>query len=288
MKSFWRLLFRGKKVSNRRLSVRLTLEPFESRDLPNAAPLFAAMHQLSLGTPAHMGASNAGSSDTSYQGHYQGQDQTQTQTLAAHLTGATGTSGIATFRSNATSGDNSLNIQVSGLTAHATYTVMSGTTKVGTITTNANGRGFLSVSKVSPTLTAGATISVLDSAKATVLSGKLATLSPTPFTRLSASLRGATGTAGTAQYDDNATSGENSLRLRVSGLSADSTYTVKIGDTTVGRINTDADGRGWLSESLSTTVSSGSAITILNSKGTSVLQGTFAADTGNDGWGHHR
>jgi hypothetical protein len=65
---------------------------------------------------------------------------------------------------------------------------------------------------------------------------------------------------------------------------------VQIGGTTVGQISTDADGDARLSSSnLSTTVTSGSVLTVLNSSGTTVLQGTFATDTGHEGFlGFHR
>jgi hypothetical protein len=65
---------------------------------------------------------------------------------------------------------------------------------------------------------------------------------------------------------------------------------VQIGGTTVGPISTDADGDGRLSSSnLSLTVSSGSVLTVLNSSGMIVLQGTFATNTGyEDFLGFHR
>jgi hypothetical protein len=295
MKNFFLRLFTGsKKSSKTRPPVRLALEPFEARDLPNASPFLAAFQHLAFDNPGHLGALNAGLGDPASQGQCQGlglgQSQDQRQTLVANLTGTTGASGTVFFRSNSTTGDNSLTVQVSGLTADSTYTVMSGTTKLGTINTNAKGAGYFSVSNVSPALTSGATITVQDSTSATVLSGTLATFTPPTLMYLSASLTGTTaGAAGAAQYASNSTSGDSSLRVQVAGLTADSTYTVQIGGTTVGTINTDASGRGWLSLSNpSATVSSGSVLTVLDSSQATVLQGTFAADTAYVGWGHHR
>src|SRR5579871_1129783 len=242
MRNLFLRLFTGEKKSSKpRPSVRLTLEPFEARDLPNANPFFAAFQHLSFENTAHFGALNAGFGAPASQGQCQGlglgQGQGQMQTLVANLTGTTGASGTVFFRSNSTTGDNSLTVQVSGLTADSTYTVMSGTTKLGTINTNSKGAGYFSVSNVSPALTTGATITVQDSASATVLSGTLATFTPPTLTHLSASLTGTTaGAAGTAQYESNSTSGDSSLRVQVSGLSADSIYTVQIGGTTVGTI----------------------------------------------------
>jgi hypothetical protein len=284
MKEFFRELFFGKKkVSNQRQrpSVRPMLEQVESRYLPNAGPLFAGLGPFAFGNPEHFGALTAGC---------QGQNQGQTQTLVASLTGATGTSGTAVFRANSTTGDNSLTVRVSGLTANSTFTVTSGTQTLGTINTDANGRGYFSVSNVSPALTSGATITVSDSSGATVLSGPLASLNSSSVTRLNASLSGATGTSGTAHFEGNTAVGGNRFSVRVSGLTANSTYTVQIGGTTVGQVNTDADGDGFLSESnVSPTVASGTVLTILDSSGATVLKGTFATATGHEGFsGFHR
>jgi hypothetical protein len=293
MKNLFLRLFTGeKKTCKRRPSVRLALEQFEARDLPNASPAFAAFEHLSFDNPEHFGAPNAGFGATASQGQCQGlgQRQGQTQILVANLTGTTGASGTVFFRSSSTTGDNSLTVQVSGLTADSTYTVMSGTTKLGTINANSKGAGYFSVSNVSPALTADATITVQDSTSATVLTGTLSTFTPPTLAHLSASLTGTTAeAAGTAQYESNSSSEDSSLRVQVSGLTADSTYTVQIGGTTVGTINTDAKGRGWLSLSNpSATVSSATVLTILDSSQATVLQGTFAADTYYFGWRQHR
>jgi hypothetical protein len=291
-------LFVGaKKAGNVRPPVRLMLETFEPRDLPNASPFFAAMPQMPLGNPAQFGMVTP-----SFEGPFrfggpfafgglfgQGLGLDQTQVLAASLPGATGTSGTALFFSNSTTGDNSLSVRVSGLAANSTFTVTSGTTTLGTFNTDANGRGFLIVSNVSPALTSGATINVQDSSGATSLSGTLGSPSALTGTHLSASLTGATGTSGTARFDSNPFSGENILSLRVSGLSADTTYSVQVNGTTVGQFSTDANGRGRLSESvLASTAASGSTITVLDPSGMTVLNGTFAADNGDNdfGFGH--
>jgi hypothetical protein len=99
-------------------------------------------------------------------------------------------------------------------------------------------------------------------------------------TRLSASLTGATGTAGHAHYHADATAGTNSLTLSVSGLTASSTYTIDVNGTSVGTITTDATGAGKVTLSdLSATVAAGSTITVVDSTGATVLSGTFAAPT---------
>src|ERR1700722_7591838 len=149
MLEFLRKLLRpARKDSHRRTRVRLNLEAFESRDLLNAGPLCTAFRAPSMNDRSQAASANAGSSDSSHGCH----DNSQSQSLIASLTGASGTSGSATFKSDTTSGDNSLQVQVSGLAASSTFTVTSGTTTLGTITTDANGTGKLSVSDLSRAL----------------------------------------------------------------------------------------------------------------------------------------
>jgi hypothetical protein len=120
------------------------------------------------------------------------------------------------------------------------------------------------------------------------MSGTLAAFGSPVATYLSASLTGTTtGVSGTAHYEADSISGDSGLRVRVSGLTADATYAVQIGGTTVGSLNTDANGRGFVSTSNpSATISSGTVLTVLDSTSATALPGTFAADTGWDGWGH--
>jgi hypothetical protein len=272
MLEFIRKLFRpANKATHRRRPIRLTLEAFESRDLLNASPLYAGFHMPSMSDHSQSASVHAGSSDSSRGCH----DNNQSQTLTASLTGATGTSGTATLKSDTSSGDNSLVVQVSGLAASSTFTVTSGTTTLGTITTDANGSGKLSVTNLSPTLAAGADITVVDANEATVLTGTLA--DPNAKTHLSASLTGATGTSGKAHFHSNAETGDNRLGVHVFSLTADATYDVQVDGTTVGQITTDDHGSGALSLSnVSMTIAANSVVTVLDSQGTTVLQGTFS------------
>ena len=234
-----RKLFRSaNNKSYRRRPIRLTLESFESRDLLSASPLCAGFQTPSMSDRSQSTSVHAGSSDSSHGCH----DNSQSQTLTASLTGATGTSGSATVKSDTSSGDNSLVVQVSGLAANSTFTVTSGTTTLGTITTDANGSGKLSVSNLSPALAAGADITVVDANEATVLTGTLA--DPNAKTHLNAILTGVTGTSGHAHFHSSAATGNNGLRVRVSGLTADATYEVQVDGTTVGQISTDDNGSG--------------------------------------------
>jgi hypothetical protein len=171
MLEFFRKLFRPTpKKAIRRRPVRLVLEAYEPRELMSASPLCAGMPVPSMSDHSQSISTPAGSSDSSHQC----QDNSQNQTLTATLAGATGTSGSAAFKSNTTSGDNSLQVLVSGLVASSTFTVMSGTTTLGTITTDSSGSGTLSVSDLSPALASGAVITVVDANQNTVLTGTLA------------------------------------------------------------------------------------------------------------------
>jgi hypothetical protein len=169
-----RLFARTKKprVSDRRLQP--VLEEFERRNLPSAGMVCAAAHHQSMGEQATVRTADAGVSGNADNRSEQCQSNAKAQTLSATLSGATGTSGSVTFTSNSATSDNSLKVEVSGLSANSTYTVTSGTTTLGSITTDANGDGKLAVSNLSPALEVGAAISVTDSQNATVLFGTLA------------------------------------------------------------------------------------------------------------------
>ena len=95
--------------------------------------------------------------------------------LSASLTGATGTSGEARYSTNTTAGTNEFSVQVSGLTPDTTYNVVVGTT-TETFTTDAKGRGHLSVSNFPGTVTANTMVTVETSTgtPVTVLSGTFA------------------------------------------------------------------------------------------------------------------
>jgi hypothetical protein len=266
---------------------RPTLESLEGREVPSGGPWFGGGHDLALFNHAQFGPAFAGATGggndaqvgPAFAGALGGRNDPGDgfagfgiPTLAANLTGASGTSGTATFSTNALIGQNSFHLHASGLTANTTYTVSSGSTTLGTFTTDANGQGKLSVSNVSPALTAGSTITVKDPTGATALSGTLAN------TNLFATLGGTSGVDGIAFYHANVTAGTNSLQVGLFGLSANSTYTVQLGGKTVGTVTTNAFGAGHLSVSdLSTPPTAGSALTVLDSTGATVLQGSFTA-----------
>jgi hypothetical protein len=72
--------------------------------------------------------------------------------------------------------------------------------------------------------------------------------------------------------------GSNSLQVGLFGVSANSTYAVQLDGTTAGTVTTNASGSGHLSVSdLSTPPQAGSTLTVLDSTGATIPQGSFAA-----------
>jgi hypothetical protein len=286
MELFRKLFAGAKKAGSGGRTFRPVLESLESRDVPSFGPWFGAAHELALANLSRAGSALAGPTG----GHHGGDSDSQAQTLSATLTGTSGASGNVSFSSNSASGQNHRRVSVSGLTADTAYTVSSGTTTLGTITTDANGNGKLSVRNVSPALTSGSDVTVTDPSGATVLSGTLAANSRQAGTSLIATLGGTGGGDGIAFAHTSGTSGQNSLRLFLLGLTPSSTYTVQLDGTTVGTVTTDANGLGQLSLSnLSTPPAAGSVLSVLDSTGATVLQGSFtSADFGLFGhWHHH-
>ncbi len=117
------------------------------------------------------------------------------------------------------------------------------------------------------------------------------------LTQLSAALTGTSG-SGHAHATVNATAGTSSLSVNVTGLTANTTYSVEVNGTTVGEIATNANGAANVRMSgLATTIAAGDTLAIADSTGTTVLSGTFAAPsitrlsaslTGTTGSGHAR
>jgi hypothetical protein len=202
------------------------------------------------------------------------------QDLTASLTGVNGASGSAEFKSSSTAGQNSFTLMVTGLTASTTYSVEIGGTSIGTFTTDANGAGTLTLSDLTtPPIMSGSVLTVVDANSNTVLQGTFAPGSECHHgEKLSASLTGATGASGTAEFKAGEESGHNHFELTVSGLMASTTYTVDVGGSSIGTFTTDANGTGSLElKDLTTTIMSGSVLTVVDTNNNTVLTGTFAA-----------
>jgi hypothetical protein len=272
----------ARQANPRARHARPTLESLETRDVPNAGPGFFA-HGFNFGPPALFGAA-AGQSPVSSGVLQAVSGAGHMEALVATLTGVTGASGKATFTPGS-SGQNTFTLSGSGLTASQTYDVEVGGTSVGQVSTDSSGGGSVTLSNLTAAVAAGSVVSVVDTSttpSTIVLSGTFAAdgCHHDHGQELSASLTGTAG-AGSARFS----SGEDSLRVRVSGLTANATYTVEVSNgtaapTTVGQITTDAEGNGRLSVSnLTATITSGTVLTVLDANGTTELTGTFAASS---------
>jgi hypothetical protein len=234
------------------------------------------------------------------------------QDLTAALTGTSGATGTAEYRA-ASTGENRFELSASGLTANASDDVQVDGTSVGQLITDANGQGELELSGLTATITAGSVLTVLDDQGTTVLQGTFAVDSShsgcgphggtvlqgtfavdsshsgcgphggdvSSVSELSAALNGASGTSGFAEFRSSLTLGENRLELFATGLTANAMFDVQVDGASVGRLSTDANGRGELELSnVSVTVAASSALSVLDDQGTTVLQGTFSVGGG--------
>lgn len=210
--------------------------------------------------------------------------------LVATLTGVTGASGEAEFLPAAASGQTNFRLQVSGLSASTTYSVLVGGSSVGTVSTDSSGSGSLALSNSSLSVSSGTTVQVTTSDGSTVaLSGTFASPTSTSTSKpLSATLTGTTGT-GTAQFTPATSLAANSLSVTVSGLTASTTYGISVGGSNVGSLTTDTSGAGTASLSgITATVASGTTVAVLDASGNTVLSGTLTAEQEYfAGFGHH-
>lgn len=271
-------------------------EELESRDLL-AAHIFGAATRSPMhhGPPAIFGQQTAGAA---------AQQQT---VLSAQLTDATtGIRASVTFKTGTVDGttQTSLRVSVNGAEANSTLDVTVGDVLVGTITTDANGRGSLLLSsKATTTTTTSLTaasplpddfptdIAVGTAVSVGSLTGTLAAGTTTnpgrgggcaahQGTNLTASLADSGGSAtGSATYTSS-TRGTASSKLTVSvtGATASSTLDVTVDGAVVGTLTTDASGAGSLELSTANggtvpTVTAGSTISV------GTLSGTFASST---------
>ena len=250
------------KPAPRRRQARVGFEELMPRVLPSAGP-------LAMGCGHHGGddgpSALTGSADAGGDSCHHGDHGSHGAAFVASLTSAatTGETGQAQF--NPTSGQ--LTVRVKGAAANTTLNVLIGTstTPVGTLTTDADGDGKVTLTVPSTTTIAASTaITVGD------LTG---TFTQVEFT---ASLTGATGVSGSAKY--NAT--KNVLHLSVTGAAASTTYNVTVNSTVVGTLTTDSTGAGKfkVTPASTVTVAAGSTLTVVlpATGSTPILTGTFA------------
>jgi len=186
---------------------------------------------------------------------------------------------------------NVLNIELEHAAASATYTVSldGGTTTLATLTTDANGQAFAAVNSSTLQVQAGTVLTLLDSTKATVLQGPFGSKSNGnggSSSELAVQIQSASGLQlGATFHTEN---GTNTLKIELEHAAASATYTVSLdgGKTTVATLTTDANGQASATVSGSTlVVQAGTVLTLLDSNGTSVGQGTFATNSNDNGGG---
>src|SRR5262249_22364639 len=136
---FKKLFARTSKPSPQVRQAKLGLEGLEARDVPSAGPLLMqAGHAFAFGHAAGavFGANSNG-------GGFLGDSVTK---LFATLSGSSGATGHAEFRSSSSDAStNSLTVRASGLAASSTFDVQVDGTTVGQLSTDANGKGSLTL-----------------------------------------------------------------------------------------------------------------------------------------------
>jgi hypothetical protein len=235
------------------------VEELSSRLLPNAGSFgLASGHLFSQHDHAFVSDASNGSTITDgWAASLHGGDGCAARaTLVATLTDASGASGQASF--NATTGV--LNVQVQGAAASTSLNVAVDGTMVGTVTTDTSGNGRARLSNV--TAQAGSTITVGD------LQGALSQL------KLTASLSGATGVTGSADFNTL----RDRLHVAIRGAAPNTAYNVMVNDVVVGQVTSNSSGSAKLNVSPSSgTIQAGSTISVSDTLGNApILQGTFA------------
>jgi Ca2+-binding RTX toxin-like protein len=104
---------------------------------------------------------------------------------------------------------------------------------------------------------------------------------------LAANLTGAKGASGSAEAKPDGNGG-TFLEVEVSGLAAGQTFRVLVGGTSVGQVTVSRQGEGKLTVDVpSLAGAAGATVTVQDSAGTTLLQGTFAAGDDHASGNHH-
>jgi len=175
-----------------------------------------------------------------------------------------------------------LQIELEHATANATYTItLNGGAAVATLHTDANGLAFATVSGSTLQVQAGTVLALLDSTGATVLHGSFGiTSGDGQSSELSVVLQSASSGL-QLQATFHTVKGTNTLEIQLENATPNATYTVSLdgGATTVATLSTDAGGQASVTVSGSTLqVKAGTALTLLDSTGATVVQGPFGSN----------
>jgi hypothetical protein len=243
-----------------RREARIQVEELMSRVLPSANPFSMAWgHYADTDIHPAFSASVDAPSTSSSSGDACGHGDRHGAAFVASLTDASGATGTAQY--SPTTGK--LTVHVQGTAGGSSLDVEVNGTSVGTLMTGTSGNGKVTVSVPARSIQAGTTITVGD------LTG---TFAQVEFT---ASLTGATGVSGNAQYN----SEKNVLHVSVTGAAANTTYNVTVNGTVVGQLTTNSSGAGKLKATpvSGVTIDAGSTLAVSDTQGSApILTGTFA------------
>lgn len=238
-----------------RRKMRLEVEQLTQRILPSAGMVHMD-HESDHVEMAESSGEHVNSESES--GHSESHDHSHisSATFVANLTNGAGATGKASF--NAT--NNALSVRVHDASTSTTLNVQVDGTMVGTLTTNDDGNGRVTLPNV--TVKAGSMIMVGN------LTGT--------FTQVlfSASLSGSSGATGNASFSTI----KDRLNLSISGAATNTTYDVLVNGVVLGQLKTNDSGAGHFRQSNpSVTIEAGSTISVQDTLGNpSILQGTFA------------
>jgi len=241
---------------------RLGLEELTPRDLPNSHLLgsslgaFFEARQSSAAIYSQQSSDSSSVSSSSHEGR--GGQCGAEATYSATLSNASGATGTATYSAT----NNSLKIQVKGAAADTTLDVQLDGVSIGSLTTDADGNGKLTLSNLTTAVSANSILTLGD------LTGTFTQV------KYSATLSGSSSTQ-TGQAGYNAL--KHSLNLYFTGAAAKTTYSVLIDGVSVGTLTTNKSGAGRFHIDVSTLdIKAGTVIAITDSTNTTIYQGTFA------------
>ena len=202
-----------------------------------------------------------------------------TQTTAL-LSGPNGAQGSAEFEQG--NGGSLLKIEVEHLMPGTDYSVFIGNNTVAdaTFTTDAEGKAEIRIDNPTTEIADGTTLTVQDTAGNNVLTGTFQTGSGSSHG--TSQLTGIPGAVGAAEFEQEGM-GQSKLQIEVAGLTGNTQYSVFIGTSTTADATFTTGPNGNAEVTIfnpATPITDGTALTIQDTAGNIVLQGTI--HTNND------
>jgi hypothetical protein len=281
MFEFIRQMFGLRKPAGRRMRssgrwARLEIEGLQERVLPSASQGFlpvdhhhALQDQQSAFHIVNQGTGSQGSQSTP---------------LSVQVQGTGGILVSAEFETRG--GSNILEIELKNGVANQTYSVSldGGNTILTTLTTDAAGKARTVLSSATLQVQAGTVLTLLDPSNTTVAQGPFAAGSTETHgcggkqsSGLSLNAQGASGIELSAKLETQGSS--TVLEIKLKNATANQTYSVSLdgGTTILTTLTTNQAGKAHaVVSSANTQVQAGTVLTLLDSTGATVLQGTFA------------